>query len=146
MSSKTKVRKEPQWPTREVLVGCCPLALAGCGEGGGYLVGSVIGGALANDSTGGSHRSNQRRGSDVLGDPTEVQVTDARLRAMPGGCEVDVTFTNVSGKPLSAAFDADIVDGAGRGVASRSTAVLRAHAGETPARAASGARRMVRLA
>jgi hypothetical protein len=65
------------------------------------------------------------------GDPKRVQVKSARLRSTPGGCEVDVTFTNVSDKPLSAGFDADILDAGGHPVASRSTAVQQTAPGDT---------------
>jgi hypothetical protein len=60
-----------------------------------------------------------------------VQVTAARLRTTPGGCEVDVTFTNVSDRSLSAGFRYDILDAAGRQVTSRSTAVKQAAPGES---------------
>jgi hypothetical protein len=60
-----------------------------------------------------------------------VQVKTARLRSTPGGCEVDVTFTNVSDKSLSAGFQYDVLDAAGRQVVSRSTAVQQAAPGET---------------
>jgi hypothetical protein len=60
-----------------------------------------------------------------------VQVKAARLRSTPGGCEVDVTFANVSDKSLSAGFRYDILDAAGRGVARRDTAVRLAAPGAT---------------
>jgi hypothetical protein len=34
------------------------------------------------------------------GDPNRVQVKATRLRSTPGGCEVDVTFTNVRRLPV----------------------------------------------
>jgi hypothetical protein len=68
---------------------------------------------------------------DLEGDPSQAQVKATRLRSTPGGCEVDVTFTNVSVKTLSASFRYDILDAAGRLVASRDTAVQHAGAGET---------------
>jgi hypothetical protein len=57
------------------------------------------------------------------GNPSAVQVTAARLRSAPGGCEVDATFKNLSERSLSAGFRYDILDGAGHHVTSRSTAV-----------------------
>jgi hypothetical protein len=107
----------PGWrPVSTVLAGCYLLATAGCTE-----------------SWWESPTSPQINTSSIFEpvDPSHVQVKAARLRSTPGGCEVDVTFTNVSDKTLSAGFDVDIVDAAGRVVASRSTAVLRAYAGET---------------
>jgi hypothetical protein len=55
------------------------------------------------------------------GDPHRVQVKAARLRSTPDGCEVDVTFTNVSDKSLSAGFRYDVLDAAGRPVTRRDT-------------------------
>jgi hypothetical protein len=107
----------PGWrPLSAVLTGCYLLATAGC-TGNWWE----------------SPTSPQIDTSSIFEpvDPRDVQVKAARLRSTPGGCEVDVTFTNVSDKTLSAGFDVDIVDAAGRVVASRSTAVLQASAGET---------------
>jgi len=128
----TKTSKAPQWPTREVLVGVCLLALAGDGEAGGYLVGSIVGGALSDDGEGGSrHSKNHPQAADFMGDANEVQVTEARLRATPGGCEVDVTFTNVSRKTADVGFEVDILDSGGDRVTSRSTAVQQTAPGDT---------------
>jgi hypothetical protein len=99
---------------REVLVGCYLLSLAGCGEGWDYPSGPKIDPSIFEP-----------------GDPNRVQVKTARLRSTPGGCEVDVTFTNVSDKSLSAGFQYDVLDAASRQVASRSTAVQQAAPGET---------------
>jgi len=130
MPSPITKRKAASWPTREVLLGLGLLTLAGCGEAGAYLVGSAVGAAATDDSQG-SPQHNQRRDSDLIGDPREVRVTGARLRGTPGGCEVDVTFSNVTRKPLDAGFEVDILDATSHRVASRSTAVQEAGAGET---------------
>jgi hypothetical protein len=130
MPQEARVRKGSRWPTREVLVGCYLLSLAGCGEGAGYLAGPIIASASANDSDSGSRHRNQRAGPD-LGDPRQVQVQGARLRNTPGGCEVDVTYTNVSSKTLTAGFDVDVLDGAGRQVTSRGTAARQTAPGAT---------------
>lgn len=108
----------PGWrPLPVVLTGCYLLAAAGCGPGWGDL----------------SYPTAPKIDSTVFepGDPKRVQVKSARLRSTPGGCEVDVTFTNVSDKTLSAGFDADILDAGGHPVASRSTAVQQAAPGDT---------------
>src|SRR5215470_15630792 len=105
MATKTTTRTVPQWPTREVLVGCSLLALAGCG----------IGNLTEPDFDGGS------RSRNFEGNPSEVRVTEARPRATPGGCEVDVTFTNVSRRTAYVGFDADILDSTGHRVTTRST-------------------------
>lgn len=108
--------QRPRWrPIPAVLAGCYLLATAGCGQGW-YPSGPDI---------------------DIdpsifqPGDPNRVQVKAARLRSTPGGCEVDVTFTNVSDKSLSAGFRYDVLDRASRPVTSRSTAVQQAAPGQT---------------
>ena len=108
----------PGWrPLTLVLTTSCLLATAGCGPGWGDL----------------SYPTSPKIDTSVLepGDPSRVQVKSARLRSTAGGCEVDVTFTNVSDKALSAGFDADIVDRGGHRVTSRSTGVRQAVPGET---------------
>src|SRR5215510_15605019 len=98
----------PGWRSLSaVLTGCYLLAASGCGSGWGdwnYPTGPKIDPKIFEP-----------------GDPSRVEVKSARLRGTPGGCEVDVTFTNVSDKTLSAGFDADILDWAGHRVTSRST-------------------------
>ena len=104
-------------PLSAVLTGCYLLASAGCGSGWGdwnYPTGPKIDPKIFEP-----------------GDPRRVEVKSARLRGAPGGCEVDVTFTNVSDKALSAGFDADILDAAGHRVTSRSTAVVQTPPGDT---------------
>jgi hypothetical protein len=101
-----------------VLTGCYLLATAGC-TGGWWEYPT--------------YPTSPKIDSSIFepGDPNRVQIKAAQLRSTPGGCEVDVTFTNVSSKSLSAGFEVDIVDGAGRVVASRSTAVILAPARES---------------
>lgn len=130
MRPEARIRKHLRWPMREVLAGCYLLSLAGCGEGGALLVGSVVSSAAQGDETGTRHRARPAV-PDFKGDPNRVQVKTARLRSTPGGCEVDVAFTNVSDKSLSAGFRYDVLDAAGRQVVSRSTAVQQAAPGET---------------
>ena len=108
----------PGWrPLAAVLTGCYLLATAGCGYGWGDL----------------SYPTSPKIDPKIFepGDPNRVQVKAARPRSTPGGCEVDVTFTNVSDETLSAGFDVDILDARGHRVASRSTAVLQAAPGDT---------------
>jgi hypothetical protein len=112
-------RPRPPWrPIPAVLAGCYLLATAGCGSGWSDLTAPT---------------STPKIDPSVFepGDPKRVQVKSARLRSTPGGCEVDVTFTNVSDQSLSAGFDVDIVDAGGRRVAVRSTAVQQAAPGDT---------------
>ena len=130
MRPEARTRTGSGWPMREVLVGCYLLSLGGCGEGGALLVGSVVSAAAHDDETGTRHRARPAV-PDFKGDPNQVQVKTARLRSTPGGCEVDVTFANVSDKSLSAGFQYDVLDAAGRQVTSRSTAVRQAAPGET---------------
>jgi hypothetical protein len=105
----------PWWPVPAVLTACYLLA-TGCGQSFDLPSGPS---------------------ADVdpsifePGDPHRVQVKATRLRSTPGGCEVDVTFTNVSDKSLSAGFRVNILDAAGSVVTARSTAVQQAPAGET---------------
>ena len=84
-------------PRAAVLAGCYLLATAGCMEGWDYPSTTKIDPSIFEP-----------------GDPNRVQVKHARLRSAPGGCEVDVTFTNVSDRSLSAGFRYDILDAAGR--------------------------------
>jgi hypothetical protein len=88
----------------------------------GAIVGSTVSGS--NDYGASPHKPSG--GLNLRGDPSQVQVTGARLRSTPGGCEVDVTFKNLSEKSLSAGFLYDILDAADRHVTSRSTAVQQA--------------------
>ena len=108
----------PGWhPLSAVLMGCYLLAAAGCGYGWSeptYPTSPKIDPKLFEP-----------------GDPHRVEVKAVRLRSTAGGCEVDVTFTNVSDKSLSAGFDADILDAGGHPVATRSTAVQQAGPGDT---------------
>ena len=114
--SQAHATPAPGWrPLSTVLTGCYLLATAGCTGGWEYPTSPRIDTSSIFEPV----------------DPSNVQVKAARLRSTPGGCEVDVTFTNVSTKTLSAGFDVDIVDRAGRVVASRSTAVQQAYAGQT---------------
>lgn len=108
--------RRPRWqPLPTVLAGCYLLAAAGCGpDWSSYPAGPKIDTRIFEP-----------------GDPNRVQVTAARLRTTPGGCEVDVTFTNVSDRSLSAGFRYDILDAAGRQVTSRSTAVKQVAPGES---------------
>lgn len=108
--------QRPSWrPIHAVLAGCYLMATAGCGQGWwDYPSGPKIDPSFFEP-----------------GDPNRVQVKAARLRSTPGGCEVDVTFTNVSDKSLSAGFRYDILDAAGRQVSSRSTAVQLVAPGQT---------------
>jgi hypothetical protein len=112
-------RSSPTWrPLPAVLTGCYLLATAGCGSGWGDL----------------SYPTSPTKIDPSIfepGDPNRVQVKSARLRGTPAGCEVDVTFTNVSSTTLSAGFDVDILDAAGHRVTSRSTAVQQAPPGDT---------------
>lgn len=112
-------RPGPTWrPIPAVLAGCYLLAAAGCGPGW-------------DDVT--YPTSTPKIDPSIFepADPNRVQVKSARLRSTPGGCEVDVTFTNVSDKTLSAGFDVDMLDAGGHRVASRSTAVQQAAPGDT---------------
>jgi hypothetical protein len=111
-------RKESRWsPVPAMLAAGVLLVATGCGL-------NVTGPDLP-------------KGSDIdasftePGDPNRVQVTAVRPRSTPGGCEVDVTFRNVSDKALSAGFRAEILDSAGHVVTSRSTAVQQAPPSET---------------
>jgi hypothetical protein len=52
-----------------------------------------------------------------------VEVRRATLRSTPGGCEIDVTFTNVSQKTVLAGFSYQLFDAQGRELGSLSTAV-----------------------
>jgi len=108
----------PRWrPLPAVLTGCYLLATAGCGYGWSDL----------------TYPTSPKIDPKMFepGDPNRVQVKAARPRSTPGGCEVDVTFTNVSDKTLSAGFDVDILDGGGHPVTTRSTAVQQAAPGDT---------------
>jgi hypothetical protein len=60
-----------------------------------------------------------------------VEVRRATLRSTPGGCEIDVTFTNVSQKTILAGFTYQLFDAQGREIGSLSTAVQTAGSGET---------------
>jgi hypothetical protein len=107
--------KGPGWPVPAVLAACYLLASAGC-----HPVDLPSGPSGDVDPS-----------IFEPGDPHRVQVKATRLRSTPGGCEVDVTFTNISDKSLSAGFRVNILDSAGKVVTSRSTAVQQAPAGET---------------
>jgi hypothetical protein len=115
MPQASATTKGPWWPVPAVLTACYLVATAGCGSSG----------FLPSESV------------DIdpsvfePGDPHRVQIKAARLRSAPGGCEVDVTFTNVSDKALSAGFRYDILDAAGRPVARRDTAVQQVAPGGT---------------
>jgi hypothetical protein len=112
-------RPSPTWrPIPAVLAGCYLLAAAGCGPGWDDVAYPT---------------STPKIDPSIFepGDPNRVQVKSARLRSTPAGCEVDVTFTNVSDKTLSAGFDVDMLDAGGHRVASRSTAVQQAAPGDT---------------
>ncbi len=115
MLQEREIQKNRWWPVPAVLTACYLLATAGCGSSG-FLPTEDID---IDPST------------FEPGDPNRVQVKAARLRSAPGGCEVDVTFTNISDKPLSAGFRYDILDGAGRRLAQRDTAVQAAAPGTT---------------
>ena len=115
MRHASAIPKGPWWPVPAVLTACYLLATAGCGSSGFLPSESVdIDPSIFEP-----------------GDPHRVQIKAARLRSAPGGCEVDVTFTNVSDKSLSAGFRYDIVDAAGRRVARRDTAVQQVAPGAT---------------
>ena len=123
-------KRRTSWaPIRGVLPVWVLLSVSGCGEGGALLTAAVVTGATdASDS------NSRRPGIDVPeleGDPSAVQVRAANLRATSGGCEVDVTFQNVSVAGISAGFRYDVLDADGRSVASRSTTVQGAAPGET---------------
>jgi hypothetical protein len=107
--------KGPGWPVPAVLTACYLLASAGC-----HPVDLPSGPSGDVDPS-----------IFEPGDPHRVQVKSTRLRSTPGGCEVDVTFTNVSDTSLSAGFRVNILDSAGSVVTSRSTAVQQAPPGET---------------
>ena len=115
MHGRSELHGPRSRPAPAALVGCYLLATAGCGQAW-YSTPS---------------------GPDIdpsifePGDPSRVKVQAVQLRSTPGGCEVDVTFTNVSDKGLSAGFGADILDAGGRLVVKRSTAVQMAAPGDT---------------
>lgn len=113
-----RARRRGRWqPIPAVLAGCCLLVTAGCGYG--------------TSLTGPDDHVDVDPALFEPGDSNRVRVTSARLRSTPGGCEVDVTFTNVSDKSLSAGFRYDILDAAGGRVARRDTAVQGAGPGTT---------------
>jgi hypothetical protein len=117
---RERTRRRGRWqPIPAVLTGCYLLATAGCGYG--------------TSLTGPDDHNHVDVDPSLFepGDPNRVRVKSARLRSTPGGCEVDVTFTNVSDKSLSAGFRYDIVDAAGGRVARRDTAVQQAAPGTT---------------
>ena len=115
MLQASTTAKGSRWPVPAVLTACYLLATAGCGSSGFLPTEDIdIDPAIFEP-----------------GDPHRVQVKAARLRSAPGGCEVDVTFTNVSDKSLSAGFRYDILDATGRPVARRDTAVQGAAPGAT---------------
>ena len=129
MVTETGIRTERQWPVREILLGCYLLSLAGCGEGGAIVAGAIVGSADSDSNR--SRQGHSQAAPDFEGDPGQIQVTAARLRGTRGGCEVDVTFTNVSGRTVSAGFRYDVLDAAGRPVTARETAVQQAAPGAT---------------
>src|SRR5262245_26910483 len=130
--------QKPRWPVRELLIGASLLSLAGCGEGGGLIAGTIIGTALSDAGDSKPSRHKPSASLNFRGDPSEVQVTAARLRSTAGGCEVDVTFKNLSERSLSAGFTNDILDAGGRQVASRSTAAQQVGPGLTAAVSSEG--------
>ncbi len=110
----------------------CGLLAVGCGEGGGVVTGAVVAAALVDapnfpNAQGPGVPPNS---VDFEGDPSAIHVQGATLRNTHGGCEVDVTFKNVSTKLVSAGFRYDILDARGQHVASRGTAVRQARPGE----------------
>ena len=114
--SQAHATPTPGWrPLSAVLTGCYLLATAGCtGDWWQYPTSPKIDTSVFEP-----------------GDPNRVQVKSARPRSTTGGCEVDVIFTNVSDKALSAGFDVEILDAGGHRVTSRSTAVQQAAPGDT---------------
>jgi hypothetical protein len=115
-----------------VLAGWVLLSVSGCGESGALVAGPVVGSAVdLNNAFTPPRTPGVPDIPEVEGDPSAVQVRAANLRGTPGGCEVDVTFRNVSSTRISAGFRYDILDASGHAVASRSTAVRQAAPGET---------------
>ena len=117
--SQAPATTTPGWrPLSAVLTGCYLLATAGCTGGWPEYP---------------TYPTSPKIDSSIFepGDPNRVQVKSARPRGTPGGCEVDVIFTNVSDKALSAGFDVEILDAGGHRVTSRSTAVQQAAPGDT---------------
>jgi hypothetical protein len=113
--------------TWAVLMACGLLAV-GCGEGGGVIAGAVVAATL--DAPNAQGPGVPPGSVDFDGAPSAIHVQGATLRNIPGGCEVDVTFKNVSTKLVSAGFRYDILDARGQHVVSRDTAVRQARPGE----------------
>jgi hypothetical protein len=131
MRTERAIQTARRRPVRAVLIACSLLSLTGCGEGGGLIAGAIVSSAASHWTDDGRRRHHSSAGPAFEGDPNWVQVKTARLRSTPGGCEVDVTFTNVTTHAVSAGFEYDVLDAAGRVVTSRDTAVQLATPGET---------------
>jgi len=98
------------------------LGLTGCGDVGSSIVGpSYDYGYRPPPKT----DSIRPVGADA------VELKRASLRSTPGGCEIDVTFTNVTPKTIMAGFTYRLFDAQGHDLGSRSTAVQVTGPGET---------------
>lgn len=102
------------------------LGLAGCGDGGAVLVGAAI--ALGDTELEGSP-VNTPPLRNLGAEAVEVQRT--ALRTTPGGCEIEVTYRNLTDRPLSIGFTYVALDASGRELGSLSTPVQLTPPGET---------------
>ncbi len=110
------------------LTACVGVLAVGCNEGGAVLTGAVVAGTI--DFPDGQGEGVPPGDLNLEGDPSAIEVQGAKLRSAPGGCEVDVTFRNVSTRTASAGFRYDILDALGQRVTSRDTAVQSARPGQ----------------
>jgi hypothetical protein len=106
--------------TGAVLLALPLLGLVGCGDVGSAIVGPEY-----------DYRPPPRTAPIRPVSADAVEVKRASLRSTPGGCEIDVTFTNVTQKTIMAGFTYRLFDGQGLDLGSRSTAVQTAGPWET---------------
>ena len=107
-------------PIRGLMWGLLFLGVTGCGELGAAIVGAAV------DYDPPAPASPIR----PLG-PEAVEIQQAKLRSTPGGCEIDVTYKNVTNRTIMAGFTYRTFDANGQELKSLSTAVQLTGPGET---------------